>query len=103
MVVDDVVEPTATRTALAESIAGAGLVLRGAHGNIPLEGLPVSQGARKNWHTPDSATAGVCHFPEDPGNLTDAAATRAPVQSGTGSGRRGRFSPVRSGNVLVTG
>src|SRR3954453_18377586 len=35
-VVDEVVEPTATRTALAEAIAAAGLVNRGAHGNIPL-------------------------------------------------------------------
>src|SRR6476659_1058208 len=35
-VVDEVVEPAATRTALAKAIAGAGLVLRGAHGNIPL-------------------------------------------------------------------
>jgi acetyl-CoA/propionyl-CoA carboxylase carboxyl transferase subunit len=35
-VVDEVVEPAATRTALAAAIAGAGVVLRGAHGNIPL-------------------------------------------------------------------
>jgi acetyl-CoA/propionyl-CoA carboxylase carboxyl transferase subunit len=35
-VVDEVVEPTATRTALAAAIAGAGIVQRGAHGNIPL-------------------------------------------------------------------
>jgi acetyl-CoA/propionyl-CoA carboxylase carboxyl transferase subunit len=35
-VVDEVVEPSATRSALAHAIADAGLVLRGAHGNIPL-------------------------------------------------------------------
>jgi acetyl-CoA/propionyl-CoA carboxylase carboxyl transferase subunit len=35
-VVDEVVEPTATRSALARAIADAGLVRRGAHGNIPL-------------------------------------------------------------------
>jgi acetyl-CoA/propionyl-CoA carboxylase carboxyl transferase subunit len=35
-VVDEVVEPAATRTALARAIAEAGLVLRGQHGNIPL-------------------------------------------------------------------
>src|SRR3954447_3135615 len=35
-VVDEVVEPTATRTALASAIAAAGIVNRGAHGNIPL-------------------------------------------------------------------
>jgi acetyl-CoA/propionyl-CoA carboxylase carboxyl transferase subunit len=35
-VVDEVVEPSATRTALAKAIAEAGVVRRGAHGNIPL-------------------------------------------------------------------
>lgn len=35
-VVDEVVEPSATRSALARAIAGAGPVRRGAHGNIPL-------------------------------------------------------------------
>lgn len=35
-VVDEVVEPSATRSAIARAIAGAGLVTRGAHGNIPL-------------------------------------------------------------------
>ncbi|QNN53280.1 acyl-CoA carboxylase subunit beta [Nocardioides mesophilus] len=35
-VVDEVVEPSRTRTALARAIADAGLVQRGAHGNIPL-------------------------------------------------------------------
>jgi acetyl-CoA/propionyl-CoA carboxylase carboxyl transferase subunit len=35
-VVDEVVEPTATRTALAKAIADAGIVQRGLHGNIPL-------------------------------------------------------------------
>jgi acetyl-CoA/propionyl-CoA carboxylase carboxyl transferase subunit len=35
-VVDEVVEPGATRTAIARAIAGSGLVTRGAHGNIPL-------------------------------------------------------------------
>jgi acetyl-CoA/propionyl-CoA carboxylase carboxyl transferase subunit len=35
-VVDEVVEPTVTRSALAAAIADAGLVPRGAHGNIPL-------------------------------------------------------------------
>jgi acetyl-CoA/propionyl-CoA carboxylase carboxyl transferase subunit len=35
-VVDEVVEPTATRSALAVAIADAGIVARGAHGNIPL-------------------------------------------------------------------
>ena len=35
-VVDEVVEPNVTRTALARAIAGAGIVHRGAHGNIPL-------------------------------------------------------------------
>ncbi|HET7385064.1 MAG TPA: carboxyl transferase domain-containing protein [Nocardioidaceae bacterium] len=35
-VVDEVVEPSATRSALAAAIADAGLVTRGAHGNIPL-------------------------------------------------------------------
>src|SRR5690348_13558483 len=35
-VVDEVVEPSRTRTAIARAIAGAGLVQRGAHGNIPL-------------------------------------------------------------------
>ncbi|HET8717861.1 MAG TPA: carboxyl transferase domain-containing protein [Nocardioidaceae bacterium] len=35
-VVDEVVDPARTRRALATAIAEAGLVLRGAHGNIPL-------------------------------------------------------------------
>ncbi|MGZ4494373.1 MAG: acyl-CoA carboxylase subunit beta, partial [Nocardioides sp.] len=35
-VVDEVVEPSRTRSALAKAIADAGLVQRGAHGNIPL-------------------------------------------------------------------
>src|SRR5512139_3012522 len=35
-VVDEVVEPSATRTALARAIVDAGIVQRGAHGNIPL-------------------------------------------------------------------
>jgi acetyl-CoA/propionyl-CoA carboxylase carboxyl transferase subunit len=35
-VVDEVVEPSRTRTAIAHAIANAGLVHRGAHGNIPL-------------------------------------------------------------------
>jgi acetyl-CoA/propionyl-CoA carboxylase carboxyl transferase subunit len=35
-VVDEVVEPSATRTALARAIADAGIVQRGLHGNIPL-------------------------------------------------------------------
>ncbi len=35
-VVDEVVSPAATRSAIAKAIAGAGLVTRGAHGNIPL-------------------------------------------------------------------
>lgn len=35
-VVDEVVSPTTTRSAIAHAIAGAGLVKRGAHGNIPL-------------------------------------------------------------------
>jgi acetyl-CoA/propionyl-CoA carboxylase carboxyl transferase subunit len=35
-VVDEVVEPTTTRTALARAIAEAGIVHRGIHGNIPL-------------------------------------------------------------------
>lgn len=35
-VVDEVVEPTRTRTEVAKAIADAGLVTRGAHGNIPL-------------------------------------------------------------------
>jgi acetyl-CoA/propionyl-CoA carboxylase carboxyl transferase subunit len=35
-VVDEVVEPSATRSALARAIAGAGMPRRGAHGNIPL-------------------------------------------------------------------
>jgi len=35
-VVDEVVEPSVTRSALARAIAEAGLVERGAHGNIPL-------------------------------------------------------------------
>jgi len=35
-VVDEVVEPAATRSAIARAIAGSGLVTRGAHGNIPL-------------------------------------------------------------------
>ena len=35
-VVDEVVEPSATRTAIARAISEAGAVRRGAHGNIPL-------------------------------------------------------------------
>ena len=35
-VVDEVVEPSATRSALARAISDAGIVQRGAHGNIPL-------------------------------------------------------------------
>ncbi|MDQ6686572.1 MAG: acyl-CoA carboxylase subunit beta [Actinomycetota bacterium] len=35
-VVDEVVSPQTTRSAIARAIAGAGLVRRGAHGNIPL-------------------------------------------------------------------
>ncbi len=35
-VVDEVVEPAATRSAIARAIAAAGLARRGAHGNIPL-------------------------------------------------------------------
>jgi acetyl-CoA/propionyl-CoA carboxylase carboxyl transferase subunit len=35
-VVDEVVDPAKTRTALAQAIAETGLVSRGAHGNIPL-------------------------------------------------------------------
>lgn len=35
-VVDEIVEPSATRSALARAISEAGLVERGAHGNIPL-------------------------------------------------------------------
>jgi len=35
-VVDEVVEPAVTRTALARAIIDAGIVQRGAHGNIPL-------------------------------------------------------------------
>jgi acetyl-CoA/propionyl-CoA carboxylase carboxyl transferase subunit len=35
-VVDEVVDPARTRTVVASAIAGAGLVQRGAHGNIPL-------------------------------------------------------------------
>ncbi len=35
-VVDEVVEPAVTRTALAKAIADAGIVQRGLHGNIPL-------------------------------------------------------------------
>ncbi len=35
-VVDEVVEPGATRTAIARAIADSGLVARGSHGNIPL-------------------------------------------------------------------
>jgi acetyl-CoA/propionyl-CoA carboxylase carboxyl transferase subunit len=35
-VVDEVVDPATTRTAIAAAIAGSGLVTRGAHGNIPL-------------------------------------------------------------------
>lgn len=35
-VVDEVVEPTATRSAIAAAINGAGLCMRGYHGNIPL-------------------------------------------------------------------
>jgi acetyl-CoA/propionyl-CoA carboxylase carboxyl transferase subunit len=35
-VVDEVVQPAATRSAIARAIADSGLVTRGAHGNIPL-------------------------------------------------------------------
>ncbi|RNM13972.1 acyl-CoA carboxylase subunit beta [Nocardioides pocheonensis] len=35
-VVDEVVQPAATRSAIARAIADSGLVARGAHGNIPL-------------------------------------------------------------------
>ena len=35
-VVDEIVEPSATRSAIARAIADAGLVKRGQHGNIPL-------------------------------------------------------------------
>jgi acetyl-CoA/propionyl-CoA carboxylase carboxyl transferase subunit len=35
-VIDEVVDPSRTRTAIANAIANAGLVQRGAHGNIPL-------------------------------------------------------------------
>ncbi len=35
-VVDEVVSPATTRSAIAEAIAGSGLVVRGQHGNIPL-------------------------------------------------------------------
>jgi acetyl-CoA/propionyl-CoA carboxylase carboxyl transferase subunit len=35
-VVDEVVEPSTTRSAIARAIADAGIVQRGAHGNIPL-------------------------------------------------------------------
>jgi acetyl-CoA/propionyl-CoA carboxylase carboxyl transferase subunit len=35
-VVDEIVEPARTRSAIAQAIAGAGLIARGAHGNIPL-------------------------------------------------------------------
>jgi acetyl-CoA/propionyl-CoA carboxylase carboxyl transferase subunit len=35
-VVDEVVEPSATRSAIARAIAEAGVVRRGSHGNIPL-------------------------------------------------------------------
>ena len=35
-VVDEVVEPSRTRSALAAALAAAAPVLRGAHGNIPL-------------------------------------------------------------------
>ncbi len=35
-VVDEVVEPSATRSAIARAIADAGIVRRGSHGNIPL-------------------------------------------------------------------
>jgi acetyl-CoA/propionyl-CoA carboxylase carboxyl transferase subunit len=35
-VVDEVIDPAKTRTALARAIVEAGLVSRGAHGNIPL-------------------------------------------------------------------
>jgi acetyl-CoA/propionyl-CoA carboxylase carboxyl transferase subunit len=35
-VVDEVVQPEATRTAMAQAILDAGIVPRGAHGNIPL-------------------------------------------------------------------
>ena len=67
-VVDEVVEPAATRTALAKAIAGAGLVhARGARQH-PAVGpwAPVSQGTQGNWHTPSVATAGVCRFSRGP-------------------------------------
>ena len=35
-VVDEVVSPATTRSAIAKAIAGSGLVTRGSHGNIPL-------------------------------------------------------------------
>ena len=35
-VVDEVVEPSATRSAIAAAINGCGLQMRGYHGNIPL-------------------------------------------------------------------
>jgi acetyl-CoA/propionyl-CoA carboxylase carboxyl transferase subunit len=35
-VVDEIVEPTRTRSAIAAAIASSGLVTRGRHGNIPL-------------------------------------------------------------------
>jgi acetyl-CoA/propionyl-CoA carboxylase carboxyl transferase subunit len=35
-VVDEVIEPSATRSAIARAIAASGLVTRGSHGNIPL-------------------------------------------------------------------
>jgi acetyl-CoA/propionyl-CoA carboxylase carboxyl transferase subunit len=35
-VIDEVVDPARTRSALARAIADAGLVRRGEHGNIPL-------------------------------------------------------------------
>ena len=34
--VDEVVDPSATRSALARAISDAGVVIRGVHGNIPL-------------------------------------------------------------------
>lgn len=35
-VIDEIVDPANTRTAVAQTLAGAGLIQRGAHGNIPL-------------------------------------------------------------------
>jgi acetyl-CoA/propionyl-CoA carboxylase carboxyl transferase subunit len=35
-VIDAMVAPDRTRTAVAAAIAGSGLVTRGSHGNIPL-------------------------------------------------------------------